>query len=269
MAKGCKGHDGEQEDDGEAGEQNRKRDFVWRLLARRAFDQGDHAVEEGFAGVGGDADLDPVGEDSGSAGDGRAVAAGLADDGGGFAGDGGFVDRGNAFDHFAVASDVVACGDVDDVAGAEQSAGNLFQRSGSCVALRDGFALGFAQGVGLCFAAAFGHGFSEVGEQDGKPEPEGDLEIEAKSGAVVNGVVDEQGRGQDAADFDDEHDGVLDHPARIELAKCVDEGLAHDRGIPEAFLFHNAGGRFLFAMLVVLGRQRRGAAEFRRKSRRC
>ena len=58
------GDDGEQEDDGEAGEQNAERDFVGRLLARGAFDQGDHAVEKGFAGIGGDADLDPVGEDA-------------------------------------------------------------------------------------------------------------------------------------------------------------------------------------------------------------
>ena len=46
---------GEQKDDGEAGEQNAERDFVGRLLPRCAFDQRDHAVEEGFAGVGGDA----------------------------------------------------------------------------------------------------------------------------------------------------------------------------------------------------------------------
>ena len=46
---------GEQKDDGEAGEQNAERDFVGRLLPRRAFDQRDHAIEEGFAGIGGDA----------------------------------------------------------------------------------------------------------------------------------------------------------------------------------------------------------------------
>jgi hypothetical protein len=72
---------GQQKDDGQAGEQNAERDLVGRLLARGAFDQGDHAVEEGLAGVGGDADLDPVRENLGAAGDGRAVAAGLADDG--------------------------------------------------------------------------------------------------------------------------------------------------------------------------------------------
>ena len=33
----------------------------WRLAP---FDHGDHAVEEGLAGVGGDADDQPVGEDA-------------------------------------------------------------------------------------------------------------------------------------------------------------------------------------------------------------
>jgi hypothetical protein len=82
------GHDGEQEDQRQAGEQDVERDLVRRLLALGAFDQRDHAVEEGRAGRGRDAHLDPVGEHLRAAGDGRAVAAGLADDGRGFAGDG-------------------------------------------------------------------------------------------------------------------------------------------------------------------------------------
>ena len=53
--EGLQRDDGEQKDDGEAGEQNAERDLVGRLLARCAFDQRDHAVEEGLAGVGGDA----------------------------------------------------------------------------------------------------------------------------------------------------------------------------------------------------------------------
>ena len=41
-------------------------------------------------------------------------------------------------------------------------------------------ALGFAQRVGLGLAAAFGHGFSEVGEEYGEPQPQGDLEVKPK-----------------------------------------------------------------------------------------
>jgi hypothetical protein len=235
--EGLQRDDGEQKDDGEAGEQNAERDFVGGLLAGCAFDQGDHAVEEGFAGVGGDADLDPVGEDLCAAGDGGAVAAGFADDGRRLAGDGRLVHRGDAFDDFAVAGDVVAGLDVDHVAQAEQAAGNLFKAAVGLVALGDGLALGLAQGIGLGLAAAFGHGLGKVGEEHREPQPEGDLEVEAEAGAVVDGVVNEQRRGEHAADLDHKHHRVLDHPAGIELAHRVEERLGHDFRVPKTFLF--------------------------------
>ena len=68
-----------------------------------ALDEGDHAVEKRLAGVRRDADLDPVRQHAGAAGDRAAVAAGFANDGRAFAGDDRFVDRGDAFDDFAVA----------------------------------------------------------------------------------------------------------------------------------------------------------------------
>ena len=61
-------------------------------------------------------DLDPVGDHARAAGDRRAVAAALADDRRRFAGDRGLVDRGDAFDHLAVARDEVAGLDQHDVA---------------------------------------------------------------------------------------------------------------------------------------------------------
>ena len=45
-------HADEQEDDRERGEQDGQRDLVRRLLALGAFDQRDHPVEEGLAGIG-------------------------------------------------------------------------------------------------------------------------------------------------------------------------------------------------------------------------
>ncbi len=51
----------DQEDDRHAGEQNIQRDLVGRLAALGALHQRDHAVEEGGAGIGGDADHQPVG----------------------------------------------------------------------------------------------------------------------------------------------------------------------------------------------------------------
>ncbi len=64
-----------------------------------------------------------------------------------------------------------------------------FEASRSRVALRDGLAFGFAQRVGLRLAAAFGHGFGEVGKQHREPEPERDLQIESESGAMVNAML--------------------------------------------------------------------------------
>jgi hypothetical protein len=112
----------DQEDDGQAGQQDRQRQFVRRLLPLGAFDQRDHPVDEGRARRGGDFHLDEVGEHGGAAGDGRAVAAGLANDGRGFAGDRRFVDRGDPFDDVAVAGDDVAGFDQYDIAQRRSSA---------------------------------------------------------------------------------------------------------------------------------------------------
>ena len=118
----------EDEHEGEAGEQDVQGDLVRRLLPRGALDEGDHAVDEGRAGGGGDADLDLVGEDLRAAGHRRAVAAGLADHRGGLAGDGGLVDGGDALDHLAVGGDQVAGLDEDDVADLERGAGHASRR---------------------------------------------------------------------------------------------------------------------------------------------
>ena len=96
------GRGGEHEDDGQADEEDVERDLVRRLLPLGAFDELDHAVDEGRAGRCGDAHADPVGEHLGAAGDGGAVAAGLADHRRGLAGDRRLVDRGDALDHLAV-----------------------------------------------------------------------------------------------------------------------------------------------------------------------
>ena len=52
--------------------------------------------------------LDPVRSDARAAGDGRAIAAGLANDRRRLAGDRRFVDRGDAFDDLAVAGNELA-----------------------------------------------------------------------------------------------------------------------------------------------------------------
>ena len=82
-----------------------------------------------------------------------------------------------------------------------------------------GLALGFAQRVGLGFAAALRHGFSEVGEENGEPEPQGDLQVEGKAALMTEDSLDEQDGGEHAADFHHQHDRVLHHHARVELSK--------------------------------------------------
>ena len=107
VAEGLEGHHHGDEDDGEHGQQDGEGDLVGGLLPVGPFHQGDHAVEEGVAALGGDAHHDAVGEDLGPAGDGRAVTARLADDRGRLAGDGRLVDRGDALDDLAVGGDEV------------------------------------------------------------------------------------------------------------------------------------------------------------------
>ena len=96
------GHDGQQEDDGQAGQQNVQRDLVGRLLPLGAFHQGDHAIQEGLAGIRRHLDFDLVGEHARAAGDRGAIAARLANDGRRLAGDGRLVHRSDAFDDLAI-----------------------------------------------------------------------------------------------------------------------------------------------------------------------
>ena len=113
-------HHGEQEDDGERAEQDVQRDLVRRLLPGGALDQGDHPVDEGLPRLAGDPDDDPVRQHRRPAGDGRAVAAGLADDRRGLPGDRRLVDAGDAVDDVAVARDDLAGDDHHLGAGLER-----------------------------------------------------------------------------------------------------------------------------------------------------
>ena len=53
-----------------------------------------------------------------------------------------------------------------------------------------GFGARFAQSVGLGFAAPFGHGFGEIGEQHGEPQPQRNLQTEAEFARVTRDVGD-------------------------------------------------------------------------------
>ena len=109
-------HDGGEEGDREAGEQDVERDLVRRLAALGALDERDHPVEERLPRLLGDLDDEPVGEQLRPARDRRAVAARLADHRCRLAGDRRLVDGADALDHLAVGRDDLSRLDDDDVA---------------------------------------------------------------------------------------------------------------------------------------------------------
>ena len=184
------------------GEQDVERDLVRRLAALGALDERDHAVEERLAGLLRDLDHEPVGEQPRAAGDGRAVAAGLADHGRRLAGDRRLVDRADALDDLAVGRDDLAGLDDHDVAALRARApGDLARRRAAarCVGRP-----GRAQRARLRLAAALGDRLGEVREQHRQPEPDRDRELEADVRRRFPREVEHEQRRvvEDAADLD-------------------------------------------------------------------
>ena len=183
--------DGREERDRQAGEQDVERDLVRRLAPLGALDEGDHAVEERLPGLLGDLDHEPVREQPGAAGDRRAVAAGLADDGRRLAGDRRLVDRADAFDDLPVGRDDLARLDDDDVAAPQLGRRDLLElrpasrRSASVVVARG------ARSASACaLPRPFGDRLGEVREQHRQPEPDRDHADEPE----IAGVAAERGR---------------------------------------------------------------------------
>ena len=111
--------------------------------------------------------------------------------------------------------------------------------------------LRLAQRGGLRLAAAFGHGFGEIGEQHGEPEPEIDLERQSRRWrAAGDEVAQEEDGGQRGDDLDHEHHRIADQDARIELA----EGIADRRERGSAGSVHGRD-----AAAAVAGRSMRFA----------
>ena len=65
------------------------------------------------------------------------------------------------------------------------------------------------QRFGLSLAATFGDRFGEVGKQDGEPQPQDDLELEAELPATRDEIADKNDRGQDRDDLENEDDRIL------------------------------------------------------------
>ena len=227
-----RGH-GEEEDERQASDQDVERDLVGRLLARCALDQRNHAVEKGFAGVGGDPDLDLIREDLGAAGYRAAIATRLADHRSALSGYHRFVHRGDAIDDFSIARDQFARAGDDHISGAQLGRGDFLEAAVREEAAGDGVRLGLPQRVRLRLAAGLGHGFGEGREQNGEPEPKGDLHFEAQAGGADEDVPNQENRRERRADLDHEDHGILHEGHGIQLEEGILEGAAQNLGIEQ------------------------------------
>ena len=158
-----------------------------------------------------------------AAGDAAAIAAALADDRGRFAGDRGLVDRGDAFDHFAVAGNHVPRLDHHDVALAQRGRRDHRSRRSS----RSSLAWVSVRVLRRLSACAL-------------PRPSAIASAKLANSTVNHShsaicsskiatdrvsrdrVANQAQRGQDAGHLDHEHDRILDHQARVELAHRID-----------------------------------------------
>ena len=176
-------HDGHQEDDRQARQQDREGDLVGRALALGALDQGDHPIEERLARVGRDADDEAVADERRAAGDRAAdVRAGLLEDRRRLAGDGRLVDEADALDDVAVAGDRLALLDDDDVALAQLGRADRLERPVRRAAMGRRLRARLAQRRRLGAATRLGDRLGVGGEQDGEPQPDRDLDLEAQAG---------------------------------------------------------------------------------------
>ena len=216
-------------------EQDRQRDLVRRPAPLCAFDESDHPVDERVTGVARHPHDEPIGEHPRAAGHGAEVATGLAQYGRGLARDRALVNGRHAVDRLAVRGDRILGLDQHQVVDAQRLGAHPFIAARAVwrtQPLRDDLAPRRAQGSRLGLAASLGDGFGEIGEQHGEPQPRGDRENEAWVAGVVADSrrrSDTDGRGEDAADVDDEHDRIADLHARIEFPEGIPDACDDDR----------------------------------------
>ena len=200
----------------------------------RALDERDHTIDEGGAGRNGDLHRDLVGKHLRAAGNGRAVAAGFADDGSGFAGDCAFIDRSDPFDHLAVAGNEFAGGNKHDIADGKAGCRDRFDRAGGRPPPCDEFRLGPLQTVGLGAAAPFGDGLCKGRKEHGKPEPGRNLAGKARLRAAGKKIAQEK-HGDDGGDsLGDEDHRIAHQLARVELDESIARGRQEDGWVEKA-----------------------------------
>ena len=182
--------------------------------------------------------LDEVGQHRRSAGDGRSIAAGLANDGRGLAGDRRFIDGGDAFEDLAVAGNDFVGLNQHNIAQTKIERVHAFDDAakvlGIDIALGASVAARAAQSVGLRLAAPFGDGLGEIGEQHREPQPGGDLARERSRPVVGHKIANEEQRHHQRHHFGDEDDRVLRQRPRVELAQRIDRRAGDDLAVEQA-----------------------------------
>ena len=220
MSEWLQRNDGEEKDDGEAGQQDIQRDLIRSFLTLRPLYESNHAIEKGLAWIGCDANRDLVAQHPRTSGHRGAVTACFANDRSGLARDSGFIDGCHTVDYLAVTRNHLPGGDAYHILCAKLGTRHLLNHfRPDAIGNRLRFRL--AQCIGLCFAASFGHGLRKICKEHREPEPERDLQIESSAAEPTNNIRYQKHRGEDTSHFNDEHDWIAHHRDGIQLAQSI------------------------------------------------
>ena len=203
--------------------QNGERDLVGCFLTPCAFNETNHVIEEALAGIGRNADLDPVGQNLCASCNRTAVSSRLPDYRSGLPRYGRFINGGHPLDDLSIRRDDLTSRNEHDLALAQFFGRGLFERSVRAQAVCRSLCARSSKGIGLGLSAALGKRLCEIGKKHREPEPEGYLEAKCYRIAVL---PEEKPKSRDCGSYlGHEHDRVFHHRARIELLDRLESGL--------------------------------------------
>ena len=228
VSERLQGHDHDQKDQGQADQQNIQGNLVRGFLPLCPFDQCDHTVQSGLAGVGADLHQQPVTDQPRIAGHRRAITARLTDHRRRFASNRRFVDRGNPFNHLAVAGNHLPRFDAHHIPFAQAGGRDDFKAARGSAPTRTQAHTASFEAIGPSLAAPLGQGFGKVGEQHGKPQPQSDLH--RHPGRHCRLGDNTQHRGKNRGQLDHQHHRRAFQLARVEFDECLQQRRTPDIG---------------------------------------
>ena len=152
-------------------------------------------------------DLDLIGEHARAAGDGRTIAARLANDGSRFAGDRRLVDRGDAFDDLAVGRDQLAGGHEHHIARTQLRARYLLDLA----VAQHAFAMVSERALRSVSACALPRPSAMASAKFANNTVNHSHKVICRLNLKRRSAAEQQHRCDHAADLDDEHDGIAHH----------------------------------------------------------